>query len=206
MRWLLTGSLGIDQIADRYGLGGALNDLESFRLETLSSSAAIDFVDHLCEQYELPSLTTENHLYLQDRLGWLAPFYLEGLVLRIEDVLEKSPHGVIDDDIIDQACREQLKHPFSRMFSDWPDHINRNYPEKTQAVAHRLLRVLCRNPAGETFDTLRSHPETGLLDEELCKETLTYLVNDGYIEKVADTERYRFVFGLLREYWYKVYA
>jgi hypothetical protein len=120
-------------------------------------------------------------------------------------VLETSSIDMVDVSVIDKACEQLLQHPYSRLFSDWPDHVNRNYPEEAQNAAHRLLRVLCRDRQGETLDTLRSHPDTRSVNELLCSETLAYLKNDGYIQYQESSARYQFVFGLLREYWQKVY-
>jgi hypothetical protein len=198
IRWMLTGSIGLDHVARQYGLGGTLNELDPFPLHPLNGEQAKAYVDDLCKNYQMPLLKDEAHRRMQHRLGWLAPHYLSRLLDRIEDLVDNKAATLTD---VDAACNSLLAYPFNRVFADWPDHINRNYPDAQKTAAHKLLNNLCNHSDGETVDTLRNTLQLAPFDINTISNTLTSLENDGFLQLNADTGRYRFVFGLLREYW-----
>ena len=78
VRWLFTGSIGLDTIARRHGFEGALVDLEIFSLEPFSRETARGFLDQIAKKNRV-ILTEEAVSTLCDRLGWLSPYYLEKL-------------------------------------------------------------------------------------------------------------------------------
>jgi uncharacterized protein len=198
IRWMLTGSMGLDHVAEQYGLGGTLNELEPFPLMPFTTEQARAYVDDLCSSRKLPLLNDEAHQQMQRRLGWLAPHYLSRLLDRIEDLVDNKTATLED---VDTACNVLLSYPYHRVFSDWPDHINRNYPDTQKITAHKLLKILCKHLDGETIDTLRNTPQIADSDINTIGNTLTSLENDGFLHRNTDTKRYSFVFGLLREYW-----
>ncbi len=156
-------------------------------------------MNDLCGRRNLPKPDKNGHDLMHTRLGWLAPHYLSGFLDRIED---EVPEGMsITAAHIDQAFDTLLRHPFNRIFSDWPDHINRNYPDQQKLMAHAVLNILSCHPDGESLESLRNNEKLSKIDITGLRNTIVSLENDGFISKASDTGQYRFVFGLLREYW-----
>ena len=203
IRWMLTGSIGLDHVAEQHGLSGALNELDPFPLHPLNGEQAKAFVNALCRSYQMPLLKDDAHHLMQQRLGWLVPHYLSRLLDRMEDLTDGKAATLQD---VDAACDSLLVHPFNRVFADWPDHINRNYPDAQKTTAHKLLNNLCNHPDGETVDTLRNRQQLADLDINTMRNTLISLENDGFLQLDENTGRYCFVFGLLREYWVRYQA
>ncbi|MCG8632416.1 MAG: AAA family ATPase [Desulfobacterales bacterium] len=203
IRWMLTGSIGLDHVAEQYGLGGTLNQLDPFPLNPLTPEQAKAYVNHLCSRRDLPRLENNCHQLMQNRLGWLAPHYLSRLMDRIED--QAGDHAATDNHI-KQACDSLLSYPYNRVFSDWPDHINRNYPDDQKVLAHKVLVLLSAHPEGERMEAMRNNAMISGSDMNSLRNTLVSLENDGFIQLNTDTGRYCFIFGLLREYWKRYQA
>ena len=203
VRWLVTGSLGIDNIAERYKLGGAFNTLTPYQLDPLNAEQARDFVVSLCADFEIQPPDEATHRHMQSRLGWLSAHYLKRLTLQVEELLLDSA-AKFDSETVDAACEQLLGHPHNRLFSDWPDHINRNYPEHSQRPAHAILKLICKSPEGHSRATIDLQLVD--IDPEVMNTTLNMLCTDGYLSNVDEAENYRFAFALLREYWAKVLA
>ncbi|MCP4114304.1 MAG: hypothetical protein GY737_02670 [Desulfobacteraceae bacterium] len=198
IRWMLTGSIGLDHVAEQYGLGGTLNQLDPYPLHPLAPEQAKAYVNDLCDSREMPRMDDYAHEVVQERVGWLAPHYLSRLLDRIE---ERAGEGSVTPDHINLACNDLLSYPFNRVFSDWPDHINRNYPDDQKIIAHKILKILCSHPDGESTESIRNNPVFSESDiKELCN-TLVSLENDGFLKRDRETGRYFFVLGLLRDYW-----
>jgi hypothetical protein len=80
VRWLFTGSIGLDVIAARFGLQGALIDMDIFELRPFNEDEARAFFEELREQNRLhtPFEFGEGAFDKSAReLGWLAPYYLD---------------------------------------------------------------------------------------------------------------------------------
>jgi len=210
VRWLLTGSIGLDVVARRHGLLGALVDMEIFPLETFTESQAHSYLGHLRQQDLLTapfSLDPAALTYLVAQLGWLSPYYLELIATRIRptgQLYEGFPRATAQD--IDKAFAKLLEPTCRTFFSTWEEHISKNFPSEQQDLLHAILEACCVTPEGEVAGALlaRLHPgNPGLRPREL-KNHLTALANDGLL--MFDNERWRFRSGLLRRYWQRYFG
>jgi len=206
VRWLLTGSIGLDVVARRARLQGALVDLEIFPLEPFSEDAARAYIASLCANKEVRwpfALDDAAFGHLARELGWLAPFYLKLIADRIrptgELALNGLPFALASD--IDGAFNELLKPAYRGHFSTWEEHIDKNFPPDESKLLHAILNVCCEKAEGEAFATLQAR--LGAIRPSLqardIKNLLTALVNDGFLQEI--TGRWRFRSGLLRRYW-----
>jgi AAA+ ATPase superfamily predicted ATPase len=206
IRWVFTGSLGLDNLVKEFNIAGVLNDLEPYGLTALDANAAKAYVAHLCDEYKLPSPTLESHLYLQQRLNWLVPHYLQRIVLEFESLRDRGEIALnqdFDESAVDLICESLLSHPKNQLFADWPDHINRHYADNVK-LSRRILSRLSQSANGDAIGAIRTAmPE---INETAISFCLKLLEEDGYISKETDTERYVFVMGLLREYWQEMFG
>ena len=76
IRWLYTGSIGLDTIARRNGIEGALVDLEVETVEPFSPAIAKQFLCHVAAKRG-SKFEDEAISAVIRRLGWLSPYYLE---------------------------------------------------------------------------------------------------------------------------------
>jgi uncharacterized protein len=206
VRWLITGSIGLDTIARRYGLEGAFVDFETFVLEPFTTAEALSYMrDPAMQQMFNHSFDASNADFesMFSKLGWLAPYYLNLLANEVRPSIagaagERATATLVDLD----AAFEKLLQPNRRSaFAIWREHIDKNLPKPDRAVAKHILDFLSkRSPDGENEDTLLAQvSSTGSVSKSQLREILAMLGNDGLITKV--NRRYTFRSGLVRRYW-----
>lgn len=201
VRWLLTGSIGLNVIAARHGLEGAFVDLETFVLHPFTKEEARSFLRDATIQVAFNhrfNASDEDLDFMFKELGWLAPYYLK-LVAN-----EVHPSGAADEGVL-TATRADFESAFERLlepgrkadFAVWKEHVDKNLPKPDREAARKVLDRLAQAVDGETLDTLHSgSPPT---TRRQLRDVLAILEIDGLVQKFED--RYRFRSGLIRRYW-----
>lgn len=214
VRWLFTGSIGLDTIAKRGEIGGALVDLTLFPLEPFDRPAARVFLEHLSRTGQVfrPFRLDEAAFdRLATELGWLAPYYLEKIANAIR------PSGPVDPDGLPLATVQDVDAAFNTLldplhrngFVVWEEHLAKNFPRDEADALRDVLGACARQPGGERLDTLFSRlgAPPWSLGRRALRDRLDVLITDGYLTATAtatgeeEESRFRFRSGLLRRYW-----
>jgi len=215
VRWVFTGSIGLDTIARRGGIGGALNHLQVFPLEPFSLEAARSFLDDLSLSGQLQrpfALDDAGFAHFVRELGWLSPYYLEHLAQQVRASGPAGPdgRGLASLPDVDAAFAAMLAPALRTYFVHWEEHLDKNFPAG-EAASLRLLLDACAGRAdGELIETLlaRLGAPPVRLSRRALLDLLSVLVTDGYLAETAegDRSRVRFRSGLLRRYWLRYHA
>jgi uncharacterized protein len=208
VRWLFTGSVGLDTIARRATLSGALLGLMPFSIEPFSRPVARSFLDDFSQSgraFRPFELADESFSHLSSELGWLAPYYLEqlGNVIRPTGAIGVSKYPIVTVADVNQAF-ETLLSPQCRIhFAAWEEHLTKNFERDDQNNLHTILAACANSPQGEQFTTIQStlNINQKILSAKETRELLAVLVSDGFFDH--DGTRYRFRSGLVRRYWLK---
>ena len=206
VRWLFTGSIGLDVVARRGGLLGALVDLKPFVLEPFDDAAARSYLGWLCERNDVPTpftLDDAAFIFLKEELGWLAPFYLQSVADRIRP---SGPGAQATRADIERAFVDLLRPEFRVLFSPFEEHIDKNFPKPEARRLRVLLDGCCEQAEGEAKDTLFARlaavePE---VEAPALADALTALANAGIL--IEANGRWRFRSGLVRRYWRKYHC
>ncbi|MFW2587313.1 AAA family ATPase [Sagittula sp. SSi028] len=201
VRWLFTGSIGLNVVAERFGLGGAFVDLDTFILEPFNEIEARSFLRDPATQnaFNHPFVSSDEDLdVLFEELGWLAPYYLKlvGNEVRPSGAARDGTLTATRDDL--QAAMQKLLEPTRKSeFAVWREHIDKNLPKTDRILARKVLGHLSASTDGEVASTLQSAmvPET----QRAVRDILDILQSDGLVQCAED--RYRFRSGLIRRYW-----
>jgi hypothetical protein len=212
VRWLITGSIGLDTIAHRYGLEGAFVDFETFPLEPFTKAEARSYLRDPAVQQQL------NHPFdasdadfdaMFDDIGWLAPFYLKLVANEVRPSIPGTGNqlGRATKPDFDAAFERLLQPNRKSEFAVWREHVDKNLPAPDRAVAKSLLNFLSQRPGGEIEATLLSQassPSQGPTMEagttrRQVRDILAMLTNDGLLMKTE--QRFRFRSGLVQRYW-----
>lgn len=215
VRWVFTGSIGLDVVARRTAIAGALVDLHAFTLDPLSADEARAFLDHLSSTGEIMrpfDLDADGMAYLAAELGWLAPYYIEKLAHEVRPSGAKAVGGrpMATPADLDVAFKRLLAHDRRMYFATWREHLEKNFPPEEVAQLRLILGACAATASGELLDTLQamlSGPPHGLPLPTL-RDRLSALVTDALLveEEHDDRLRFRFRSGLLRRYWLKYEA
>lgn len=200
--WLITGSIGLDQLEKKYQLD-ATNDLHRFDLKPLTTSQAVALLRHECRHREIAGVGSSFLTSIVERQGWLSPHYLLKWLDRIEECLIDNGRLAIDENLLDSVEKQLLSFPHHQIFNNWVSHLNRNYPDQEKHHAKRILKVICQSAAGRSCDGLMTDAETSEIPQAALNDTLNMLCNDGFLGYDEQTEKYDFIFTLLKKYWQK---
>ncbi len=205
IRWILTGSIGIDNLVDQHQISGAVNDLYPLELKPFDPDVARAFTDYYSQTTNVKKTFIINnvaHQRFQERLGWLSPFYIERLCRMIDPTGSSNngtPMATLSD--IDKACEGLLSHPHNRAFKNWSDHFDRNISENHQTACKAVLDFLCLSVEGESKDSIRHRIEPQFNTGQI-NQALQVLVSDGFLIE-NENQYFRFALPLLANYWEK---
>ena len=200
VRWLMTGSIGLDEVAGRFGLQGALVDLNLYPLASFDEAAARSF---LASPNVIPPVqfTPEGFARFIAEIGWLSPYYLKILGERVHPSGDDKDRPVATAEDVDRAVTDILGPSYRPYFSVWGEHIDKNFAAGDSAILRALLDRLSRDPSGETATTLLTHLATPFpaLTPARLRDLLRTLETDAFL--IHRDERHAFRSPLLRRYW-----
>jgi hypothetical protein len=199
IRWLYAGSIGLDSVARRNRVEGALNDLDPFQLGPFPPAVAHGFLADVAARRGL-AFTDDAAGRVCERLGWLSPYYLERIA---EDACASAAGGgAVDLSHVDAAMSRLLDLDKRLYWASWREHLDRNFPEPDRTRLYRVLETVARSNTGADGSLLLSALARGdqLVTELELRDLLDTLTTDGYLIRAPDG-RYGFQMSLLREWW-----
>jgi hypothetical protein len=208
VRWLLTGSIGLDVVARRVNLQGALVDLEIFPLDPFTPEEARSFLKDLVSKGQVRTpcgLDDGAFDHLATELGWLSPYYLRLVFDRIRPTGARGPGGLPlarPEDV--ERAFEALLAPNQRgNFATWEEHIEKNFPPEDSKMLQAILDACCDAAEGEVAATIQARLSAArpALTTRALMDGLTALSVAGFVHETGG--RWRFTSGLLRRYWFK---
>lgn len=212
VRWLITGSIGLDTIARRYDLEGAFVDFQIFILEPFTKAEARSYLRDpaLQNQVDHPFNASDADLdAMLDELGWLAPFYLKLVANEVRPSIPGTGTQlkIATKTDFDVAFKRLLQPNRKSAFAVWREHVDKNLPIVDKTIAKRLLDFLSKYPNGEIEATLLSQMSSQSDGSTLAagatrrqvQDVLAILINDGLLMQLEG--RFRFRSGLVQRYW-----
>jgi uncharacterized protein len=199
--WLYTGSIGMDTIARRNSLEGALTDLEMFTLPPFPKDVAAAFLIHISKRNKR-HMTQSAAAQIIARLGWLSPYYLEKIADGSCDLT--SAGETIETMVADKAMDAMLGLDKRTYWCTWREHLDKNFPQPMQTHLFTILATVARSPEGvANRSILLSELNRGqTIGESTLREYIYTLEADGYLITCDDQENcYQFRMELLRQWW-----
>lgn len=201
VRWLYTGSIGLDAVARREGMEGALVDMEVYPLQPFAEETARNFVHHLCVK-DRCRIDDDALDAILAGLGWLSPYYLDKIVSDACGQAGKT--AMVTPGVAERSLEAMLDKSKRVYWSPWREHLDKNFPEPERTHLYTALEVIAADPTGAHRDTIimalnRSGEQVTGRDLSFLLDTL---MTDGYVAPCeGQAGRYRFVMNLLRLWW-----
>ena len=210
VRWLLTGSVGLDVVARRATLSGALLGLTPFPLEPFTAEEAKAYLNYRIKTglvLRSFALDEESFDYFHAELGWLSPYYIDHIAdaVRPSGPVAITGRALATRDDIDRAYEALLAPAMRQHFAAFDEHITKNFGTQDQNRLRAILNLCAIAADGEMFTTLHASltaSNPGLSAREMSG-LMDILTSDGYLLHDGDPKRCRFRSGLLRRYWLK---
>ncbi len=200
LRWFLAGSIGLDTVTARLGLGDTINDLYLVRLGPFQRETAKSFLLEMSASYGFP--LPKNVLdHALDRIGWLIPYYLQ-LIFR--ELRAYCGEGVTPDMAAIDRVFDGLLAPSKKGYFDyWRQRLAEELGQPDANLALLILSAAAADADGVGHSSLGQLLNQRIQDQQERTDRLRYLIDvlisDGYL--VQDEHRYRFRSPLLREFW-----
>lgn len=197
-RFVLTGSIGLNRLLERYGLGRETNDCKDIPLGPFQPLHAIEMLIECArrEGWPLDHAAAER---LCRHVGWLSPFYLmlaldQSIYAAMERHNIDAGQGIpLETQDVDTGIARLLDT--RSVFSDNYKRLDKHFDSTDLPTARSILAHVCRSEKGALSSTLSAkHTAHKELDDIfLVLEEHGYLAREG--------ERMTFQSPLLRAYW-----
>lgn len=199
VQFILTGSIGLDTLAEKLGVTDRINMLSSAYIRPLSGVQALEFIDFYMNRYNADlKLDAETKNAIITAVGWNMPYYLGLVCGQLSDIADEEERDINSIDV-NTAINSLFTQSNTTNFAHWRDRLNR-LDAIERKYAYQILDLISSTTAvtkGELFN-LSQHPD--------FKETLNHryvincLLNDGYLYQ-DEAEVYEFTSPLLKRWW-----
>lgn len=215
VRFLVTGSVGLDSVVRRHGFADTVNDFDSISLPPLNDEEAFDFIARLGTGVGLP-LDAIHAEQMVGLLGGAWPYFIQIFVAGIESALPEGKPDIaaIDETFLRHVYRDHLiAGPRNKYLPHMWDRLAKVFSTTELRIARALLRAVAR---GEDDGLDGAHlvdaaagaiSQSEKLDETELQIVLEGLKHDGYLlQETGATQRTRFFTNVLRDYWRRRHA
>ena len=206
VRWMITGSVGIEPLARKGDYAGVLAKFRPFELKPLNETQSVALIKDLAAKGRFmhrEAITDIEARLLTKTVGWCAPFYLEALAAEMRDEPETDP--VLADRAVEKAVEHILRHVHTTTFGTWEEQLRKHYDEPERTVAFEVLAALAEEDGGRDLDDLLvSVGRSELTRERLRDLLLRRLCPEGFVavdDPATDSPTFLFLNPLLRRWW-----
>jgi uncharacterized protein len=199
--FILTGSIGLNALAEQLDASQTINDLATLEVGPLSKSEAKELIERLLKNYGVyHKATALAHLF--ERVQWFSPFFIQLLCQEFINECEGNTNTV-DEAMVDRAIEHITRRNNDQYFMHYHQRLSKAYLPNEVAFAQALLARLAGVPELPS-------PEVAQLarDHDLAAKyalVLRSLEADGYLLPVNDKTAYRFTSPILQLWWKKCF-
>ena len=207
VRWLVSGSVGLDTLVQQHGMADTINSLKHEGLEAYTDTVAVAMLGELAATYGI-DLTEEHRQQLVNSVGWAQPYYLQVAFHHLRSLRATLP-GEDVGQLIARAVEKSAQPGEDNDFHHWEGRL---FIQLTDAEAHHcvaLLSVTAQDPTGTRPESLLAILHERLPDataEEAKRAFVNLrdiLLRDAYwcADESQGHKRYRFRLAPLRLWW-----
>ena len=207
-RFLVGGSIGIENYLSQLGAVDSFNDFQRIPLKELSPAGAADFLRRLLSSRGL-TLRSPAQRKILELIGTPIPYFIQTFVATI--AIERA-HGAsrIGPQTIERIyLRKFLGTEYKTYFQHYYDRL-RYYDKPQEEAAKAILKELAIfQPQPVKKSRLRTiyRKEAGeSSDDDGFSQLISNLVNDFYIRQAEDDKAYVFDSKILCDWWRRYYA
>jgi hypothetical protein len=206
VRWLVTGSVGLDTLVQRHRMAATLNSMRHETLEPFTDSVAQQMVGKLAASYNVTMSADETTSFIR-AIQWPQPYYLQLVFHFLRQSI--SATGKPPRELIAQAIERTVQPEADNDFHHWEERLTTQLGNADAYRAVALLTVAAQKQEGAQPETLLTELQRHMLDytadeqREKFIELRDILQRDAYWwpDESSGQRRYRFRLELLRLWW-----
>ena len=207
VRWLVSGSVGLDTLVQQHGMADTINSMRHTSLEPFKNEVAIAMLRRLAHRYQM-ALTANDVQAIVDAVHWTQPYYLQATFNHLRDLIaaqaNASPASLIEpavDKLAQPGCDNDFHH--------WEQRLSLQLPLSDARHAGALLNLAARDPRGARAENLLAELERRLPNASSDEARQAFinlrdiLQRDAYLlaDESSGAKRYRFCLEPLRRWW-----
>ena len=198
VRFILCGSVGIDGVLDRHGLGNSINDLERITVRPFDAETALSMVEKILDGYGIAH--SDNQAKdIVDRIGAGVPYFLQ-LVLR--QIINETDYGRMEltGDTAEKAYEEAVWGKEGRKYFVWyRDRLGAEFPsDSCRRAAEYILDSVAAGRCEER-DLKTAFRNEAQYDEPVEFSRIINKLQDGFY--ITGGPTYAFATKILRDWW-----
>ena len=198
VRFILCGSVGIDGVLDRHGLGNSINDLERIAVPPFDAETALDMVEKILDGYGIGHADNQAKTIV-DSIGAGVPYFLQ-LVLR--QIVDETDYGRMEltGDVVEKAYKEAVWGKAGRRYFAWyRDRLRAEFPsERCRRAAECILDSVAAGRRTERDLKTAFRNEAERDEPAEFSRTIDKLKYGFYI---TGGPSYEFATKILRDWW-----
>jgi hypothetical protein len=205
VRWMITGSIGLEPLARVGNYMGVLAKFETFHLQPLSEAEACEFVKDIAQAGRIQhrrAVSDAEANALVEAVGWRAAYYLERVAMKLSGTPCEDADGA--KQVVEDAVQKLLVPGEAASFGVWEEHLRKHYRDSEAKVAFSALAALAPIPRGLSLNALLAAIGNPALTRNALREVLIRLEVEGFItisDLEGDNPEVAFLNLLLRRRW-----
>lgn len=208
VRWLVSGSVGLDTLVQQHGMADTINSMKHEGLEAFSNEVAVAMLGKLAQRYQM-TLSADDAIKLVAAVLWPQPYYLQ-LAFNHFRSLMRAPCGVGGiDDLIARTIDKMVQPGGDNDFHHWEQRLIIQLSTADAAHSLALLNLAAKTPEGARAESLLAELHGRMQNSTADEARRVFIVlrdilqRDAYWWPDASTghKRYRFRLEPLRLWW-----
>lgn len=207
LRWLVSGSVGLDTLVQEHGMADTINSFNHQGLAPFSNEVAVSMLQRLAEQYAL-ALSATDLQKIVSAVQWPQPYYLQLTFHHLRSLLAEQTVGDIGA-MVDLAINQLVEPGSDNDFHHWETRLSLQLNAVDAKHAMALLNLAARDQNGVRAERLLAVVEERMpqADSDDSKRTFIrlrdILLRDAYwwADSSSGAKRYRFRLEPLRRWW-----
>ena len=207
MRWLITGSVGLDTLVQRHQMADTINSLKHEGLAPFTQAQAVAMVLQLSKRYAL-KLSEDDALALVTAVHWPQPYYLQLVFHHLRQLAHQNPAQALAKSL-GAAMDAAVQPGADNDFHHWEQRLFLQLGDEDAGHALALLTLAAQTPVGHSPEGLlvalqaRMPDDTDDAQRRKFIELRDILLRDAYwaVDQNTGVRRYAFCLEPLRRWW-----
>lgn len=207
VRWLISGSVGLDTLVQEHGMSDTINSLNHQGLDAFEPNVARAMLLELANHYQI-DLSDEDASNIVDAVQWPQPYYLQATFHHLRSLLASSPEAK-PAELIEQAIDKLIQPGSDNDFHHWASRLSLQLSRIDADHAQAMLNAAARDPNGARPENLLAVLEQRMAHAPTDEARTTFirlrdiLLRDAYWwpDESTGQKRYRFRLEPLRRWW-----
>lgn len=207
VRWLVSGSVGLDTLVQEHGMADTVNSLNHQGLDAFKTDVAIAMLVELAQHYQI-DMTEKDAENIVEAVQWPQPYYLQATFHHLRSLIVANP-GATPASLIEQAVDKLVQPGADNDFHHWEGRLSQQLSRADADHAQAMLNIAARDPNGVRPENLLAALEERMTSAPADEARRTFirlrdiLQRDAYWwpDESSGAKRYRFRLEPLRRWW-----